>query len=118
MEEKKCMECERSFHGRSDKKFCSDGCRNAFNNKLNTSKRNYMRQINGVLRKNRLVLEKLNKEGKTKKHRDQMLKAGFDFDYFTSVFTNKSGDTYKFCYEQGFLDIGNGFYLLVAKKTD
>ena len=32
---KKCPVCDTGFTGRSDKKFCSDHCRNAFNNKLN-----------------------------------------------------------------------------------
>ncbi|MEQ8546890.1 MAG: hypothetical protein RIC03_03215 [Cyclobacteriaceae bacterium] len=118
MEEKKCLECKRNFHGRSDKKFCSDGCRNAFNNQLNTAKRNYMRQVNSILRKNRLVLEALNKEGKVKKHRDQLLSKGFDFNYFTNTIVTKAGDTYKFCYEQGYLELDKGFYLLVRRNED
>lgn len=31
--QKKCLECERPVFARVDKKFCSDGCRNAYNNK-------------------------------------------------------------------------------------
>ena len=32
---KTCLECGEKIVGREDKKFCSDGCRNAYNNKIN-----------------------------------------------------------------------------------
>ena len=32
--EKKCLDCGDSLRGRTDKKFCSDQCRNSYNNKL------------------------------------------------------------------------------------
>ena len=35
--EKKCLECESPLVGRVDKKFCSDYCRNSYNNKINTN---------------------------------------------------------------------------------
>lgn len=33
--EKNCPECGDKIIGRADKKFCSDACRNAYNNALN-----------------------------------------------------------------------------------
>jgi hypothetical protein len=54
----------RKIVGREDKKFCSDGCRNAYNNKINKDS-NYMRNTN-KLRKNYRVLSELNLEGKSK----------------------------------------------------
>ena len=35
MENKECLECGVLVKGRIDKKFCSDYCRNSFNNKVN-----------------------------------------------------------------------------------
>ena len=32
---KNCLECGEAFNGRIDKKFCSDYCRNTYNNKIN-----------------------------------------------------------------------------------
>ena len=32
---KNCLECSEKIVGREDKKFCSDGCRNSYNNKIN-----------------------------------------------------------------------------------
>lgn len=35
-----CLKCKKEFEGRSDKKFCSDKCRNNFNNELNKFENN------------------------------------------------------------------------------
>ena len=62
---RKCEECGDEFVGRADKKFCSDQCRSAFNNRLNKDATNFMRNINNILRKNRRILAELNPSGKT-----------------------------------------------------
>jgi len=51
MEERYCLECGEPLIGRSDKKFCDDQCRNAYNNKLNRDHINLYRNINNKLRK-------------------------------------------------------------------
>ena len=118
MEERNCPECGKPVFGRVDKKFCSDACRNAFNNKVNAASTNNMRNVNNVLAKNRRILLDLNPDGKKKTHKDQLLKKGFDFDFHTSTYTTKSGDTYHFCYEQGYLLLDEGFILLVERKEN
>ena len=115
MEEKQCPECGRPVHGRIDKKFCSDACRNAFNNKVNAATTNYIRNVNNTLSKNRRILIELNPDGKKKTHRDKLLKKGFDFDFHTNTYTTKAGDTYHFCYEQGYLALDEGYVLLVKR---
>lgn len=112
---KACVECGREFVGRSDKKFCSDGCRSAFNNKLSGGSDKLVRKINRILRKNRTILQQLNPDGKAKTHRDQLLKAGFDFSYHTSTYTTKEGKQYAFCYEYGYLLLEKDFVLLVRR---
>ena len=64
--EKLCPECGDKIIGRADKKFCSDSCRNTYNNALNKDSKNLIRNINNSLRKNYRILESLNPEGKTK----------------------------------------------------
>ncbi|MEQ6166396.1 MULTISPECIES: hypothetical protein [unclassified Ekhidna] len=118
MENRECPECGRPVHGRIDKKFCSDACRNAYNNKVNSAATNYMRNVNNTLAKNRRILMELNPEGKKKTHRDKLLKKGFDFDFYTNSYTTKAGDTYRFCYEQGYLILDEGFVLLVERKDN
>ncbi|MEM7548912.1 MAG: hypothetical protein AAF363_04525 [Bacteroidota bacterium] len=116
MEERYCPECSRPVHGRIDKKFCSDACRNAFNNKANSATTNYMRNVNNTLSKNRRILKELNPDGKKKIHREKLLKKGFDFDFNTNTYTTKAGDIYYFCYEQGYLNLEEGYVLLVERK--
>ena len=41
--EKQCLECGTAIRGRADKKFCSDQCRNQYNNTLNRDANNYVR---------------------------------------------------------------------------
>ena len=118
MEERVCPECGKPVFGRVDKKFCSDACRNAFNNKANSAATNYVRNVNNILAKNRRVLKELNPNGKYKTHKDKLLKKGFDFDFHTNTYTTKAGDTYYFCYEQGYLMLEEGFVLLVERKDE
>ena len=114
---RQCLECSIEIFGREDKKFCSDQCRNAYNNRLNADSKNFMRNINNVLRKNRRVLIELNPEGKSiTTSRDELLMRGFNFNYFTNTFETKQGKMYYFCYDQGYLELENGKYALVVKQ--
>jgi len=113
--EKKCLECGTVILGRADKKFCSDYCRNAYNNRKNKAANNLIRNINNRLKKNWRILEKFNPENKTKVHKSKLLDAGFDFNYFTSLYTTQKGSVYHFVYNQGYLDIGHDFYMLVKR---
>lgn len=47
-----CLECGETILGRSDKKFCNDACRNAYNNRVNSDYTNLMRMIHNRLRNN------------------------------------------------------------------
>ena len=84
MSSKQCPECGDKIIGRTDKKFCSDGCRNTYNNRMNKDQKNLMRNINNRLRKNWRILEQLNPDHKTKKSRAQLIALGFDFNYLRS----------------------------------
>jgi predicted nucleic acid-binding Zn ribbon protein len=113
---KVCLECGEKIVGREDKKFCSDGCRNAYNNKINKDSTNYMRNINNKLRKNYRILSDLNAEGKSKTTKTKLLSKGFDFDFFTNILNTGTGNTYYFVYDQGYRYLENDFYMLVKKE--
>lgn len=113
---KTCLECNEKIVGREDKKFCSDVCRNAYNNKINKDTNNYMRNINNKLRKNFRILSALNTNGKTNVTKAKLISNGFDFDYFTNVLTTKTGNTYHFVYNQGYMMLENDWYMLVKKE--
>ena len=116
--ERKCLECGDPLHGRIDKKFCSDSCRNTFNNKQKSTAGNRLvRKINGILVKNRNIMADLNPDGKTSVHKSRLLKKGFDFGYYTNQYITKVGTVYFFCYDQGYLPLDNDFYMLVSRKS-
>ncbi len=114
---KVCPECNEKIVGREDKKFCSDGCRNAFNNKINKDSTNFMRNVNNKLRKNYRILSELNTDGKSKTTRNRLSGKGFDFDFFTNILQTKTGNTYYFVYNQGYLLLDNDFFMLVKKDN-
>ena len=114
--EKSCEECGKAIFGRIDKRFCSDQCRNTFNNRLNSNATNYIRNVNNALRKNRRILIELNPDGKIRLSREKLIAKGFDFSCYTSTYTTRDGSQYFYCYEQGYLPIERGYYLLVVKK--
>ena len=116
MEERKCMECGETLRGRADQKFCSDACRNAFNNQKLTGSTNYMRKINRILKKNHLVLKTLNPDSKTTTFKGVLLKHGFNFNYFTHIYKTRTGRVYYFCYDQGFSALENNKFVLVKKE--
>jgi len=112
---KTCLECSDKIVGREDKKFCSDGCRNSYNNKINKDSTNFMRNVNNKLRKNYRILSALNVDGKSKTTRTKLLSKGFDFEFFTNILNTKTGNTYYFLYDQGYLALENDYYMLVKK---
>ena len=75
-----------------------------------------MRRINNTLRKNRRILAKLNKSGKTKLPKSKLVDEGFNFQYFTNTYTTKGGKVYHFCYDQGYINLENEYYMLVERQ--
>jgi hypothetical protein len=114
--DKSCLECGDKIVGREDKKFCSDGCRNAYNNKINKDSTNFMRNVNNKLRKNYRILSALNVDGKGKATKSKLLSKGFDFEFFTNILETKTGNTYFFVYDQGYRVLEDDYYMLVKKE--
>ena len=117
MEHRKCLECGDLLKGRIDKKFCSDYCRNSYNNNVNKDSKNLIRNINNRLRKNYKVLSELNVKGKTKVSRTKLYDKGFDFQFFTSIYKTKTGNTYFYTYNEGYLALENETFLLIRKDA-
>jgi len=108
-----CLLCNESFAGRAGKKFCSDQCRNAFNNQNKKVHEQFIANVNKTLRKNRMILHQLGPVGKSTVRREYLDKMGFDFQFFTHSYTTKNNNTYKFCYEYGYLEIEQDKILIV-----
>lgn len=112
-EKRLCPVCSSPILGRADKKFCSDQCRNSFNNEKYTITDPVVQKVNRVLKKNYSILRGLNKSGKTKVKRTKLLQEGFDFTYFTSIYKTQKGGVYYLCYDQGYLTLEDEMYLLI-----
>lgn len=114
-----CMECNKALKGRTDKKFCDDFCRNAYNNRQNSDSNNYVRNINNCLRKNRRILESVIKPrrepGKCPKRR--LSDQGFDFRYHTHQQLDRNGQKYNFCYEYGYLSLDEDWVRVVRRNS-
>ena len=114
---KQCLECQTEIRGRADKKFCSDHCRNAYNNNLNKDSKNLVRNINNRLRKNyRILCSFPLKDNKTKTTKNRLLDRGFDFGFITNIYTTKKGSVYYFVYDLGYLSLDNDFYMIVKRE--
>ncbi len=116
-EERQCDSCGAIITGRSDKRFCSDYCRNTKHNELNRDISNYMRKVNNILRRNRRILAALNPNGKCKVRGTTLMEEGFNFAYHTNVYETKKGLKYHFCYDQGYLELDEGWYALVERQS-
>jgi len=115
MSDRKCLECSDKVMGRIDKKFCSDYCRNSYNNKVDKESKNLIRNTNNRLRKNYKIISELNITGKTKVTRRKLFDKGFDFNFFTSIYKTKTGNVYYYLYDQGYLGLENDYFLLIKR---
>lgn len=112
--DRKCIECGNKVEGRIDKKFCSDRCRSDYNNVLKNEFSNNTRSINTALRTNRRVLKEF--EHGSKVNKSTLLEKGFNFKYFTHIYTTPKRETYYYCYEYGYKPVGNVAYFVVKQK--
>ncbi len=119
---KKCLACDKSLRGRVDKKFCDDYCRSNYNNlqKATNKPDAYVKQVNNTLLKNRKILAEVltDKEEMTKTTSDKLTQKGFVFKYHTHTYKNKKEQTYFFCYDYGYLPLGENWFLVVRRKEE
>jgi hypothetical protein len=120
LENRYCLLCLKTLKGRADKKFCDDGCRNAYNNQRKAENISIalIRDTNNTLIKNRGILMDLlpSSEQMIRVQHDKLLQKGFVFKYHTHLYTNHKGNTYYFCYDYGYLPLENRWYLIVRRK--
>jgi predicted nucleic acid-binding Zn ribbon protein len=118
MNRKLCPECSFEIIGRKDKRFCSDQCRNTFNNRLNKDANKHIRRINLILRKNRRILNAIMNEGHPEIQRKALLDKGFDFNYYTHIRINNSGMACHYCYDIGYCEREDGRIIFDFQITE
>lgn len=117
MNPRKCLECSEVLQGRKDQKFCSDYCRNAYNNRLNEDCNAVVRRINRILRKNRRILADSLEKNQKIQPLNSLIEQGFNVHYHTGFYQTKKGDVYVFCYDLGYLKQSNNRCIVVEKSS-
>ncbi|MCW3070310.1 MAG: hypothetical protein JWO44_200 [Bacteroidetes bacterium] len=114
---KSCPVCNKPVIGRTDKKYCSDLCRNSHNNDSLIEIRSKVNQVHTILRRNRRILEELIGLNIRKVSKEKLLRQGLNFYYVTSFEYDKDRNFRYMCYEYGYYAVGNDCYKLV-KQVD
>ena len=117
-EKRHCQCCAQVLHGRLDKKFCDDGCRNNFNNQQNSIQNKEIRIINRVLKRNRVILLALLQAGKQQLivRQESLLLEGFNFRYMTHQGVGSDGQPYQICYDVGLVSLKDREYQILYEK--
>jgi hypothetical protein len=100
--------------GRSDQKFCTDQCRNQYNNRNYAQKLALQRQVNRILVQNQQILAHYLLVEKRRRVLEIDLRSkGYLFEYHTHTKQTKTGQQYIFCYDFGYLRISADLVYIV-----
>lgn len=116
-QEKHCLYCGKildPLKGRSDRKYCSHSCRYNMNNRIKQMHDPEVMRINKILSQNLWILQQLSsKKTLPLFHRDELLRMGFSFDYYTMTKAD-----YFFCYYYGYTKARKENHILIVKGFD
>ncbi|MDX9782517.1 MAG: hypothetical protein RBT35_06010 [Bacteroidales bacterium] len=115
--ERYCRECGKEIHGRSDKIYCSDGCRNSFNNCKGRENRFLTESVNRTLKRNFKILKDITNSGKRVVSREVLTSMGFDFRYVTSVKPGKDGKIVMQCYNYSYVNSSKDVIYISLKNN-
>jgi len=103
---KKCKECGLEFHGRLNQYFCSAKCRFDFNNSIARNNREGFNDILKILLRNREILKSLFEAGSIEILRTDLTAKRFNFIYLTHQLKTEDHKNFIFCFDYGYLVIG------------
>ena len=103
-----CLYCSKTLHGRSDQKFCNDGCRNVYNRIRRKEEKIAAHQntpeILRIIRKNYEILKSHGKSPLVDQTLDlpskTLLEEGLNPKFYTSSFTDGQGTDWKCLFER------------------
>ncbi len=115
---KPCKICKKEFAGRSDKIFCSLGCKNEYNSRLRKATQTEAKKIDDILHRNRSILLEIMGKYKTQIKIDRILldKKKFNFNYMTGYYINKEGKVYHHIYDFSYMTFSSEQVLIVRKR--
>jgi hypothetical protein len=108
-------DCNKTIHGRYEKRFCNEACRYAYHNILKTEETRLTAMITNTLKKNRRILLKLLQDKQvTAVPEKKLADKGFHFLYHTHLYHSKKSDKeYIFCFDYGYRILEDGYYQIV-----
>lgn len=109
-----CLACKKPIRGRSDKKYCDYLCRNEYHNNRNGIESKYLRRVNFILRSNYTILRSFLTTSRLVVEEHDLRRAGFNFEFFTSLEKVPGGRTCYFCYDLGYLPSEKGYFALTS----
>ncbi len=101
-----CKNCKKEFKSnRRDTQYCTQKCKNAYNNKQKSEIYHITQAINEILLRNRTILKELHRLTHVKKK--QLQEASFDFNYHTHEYMTDHFNRVYFCYDYGIQEINS-----------
>ena len=89
-EGRECLECgQEILYGRSDKKFCSEECKNRYHNRKGNEFVRVHSKTMRILDNNYRILSRCLEQGQTSVDLGDAILWGFNPDYLTGIFRNK-----------------------------
>ena len=105
-----CLECGHSIqYGRSDKKFCSDSCKNSWHNRQRKEFLKVHSKVLHVLDKNYSILEHCLLKGKTSLDLGDAVQWGFNPEYITGLRSYRMRMEFR-CFDIKYLRSDNKIY--------
>jgi predicted nucleic acid-binding Zn ribbon protein len=98
---RQCKNCSRPVKGRSDKQFCTETCRNSFNNERNQQDNNFTRNISSILKRNRSKLRELFSKKLKLVDKAELDASGFNWHFHTHCKEDKKGSAITYCFDYG-----------------
>ena len=112
-----CENCGKELHGRIDKRFCNDTCRNEFNRRKKQAEalkaNEAMPEILRIIRRNYEILQSLGNIPDGSQiflPKTALLQKGLDFRFYTSVKDNGE-ERYSYCFERGWRESDGTVYI-------
>ena len=115
-----CENCGKELFGRTDKRFCNDGCRNQFNREKAVREQqkahDNLPEIFKIIKRNYEILqtyhpEELHPDASIYFDIKDLKDQGFNFKFFTSTGEIR-GELYYFCFDIGWLRSGDLCFLV------
>ena len=109
-----CLKCGLPLVGRADKKYCDDGCRNAYHNARMMDANRICRPYHRSLKQNYGLLAEHLHSGQDVVHKDELLLAGFDPKFTTCMELLHDGTMCYGLYDLEYFE-QNGRYIKIRK---